>query len=177
MPVLQTLPRLWLFSDARNRETLLGSIAKLPSGSGIVFRDYDLNPEERLERFRRVSQLASAYGHIILVAGEFLPGEDEVAEGGHNRAPGSSRLQSRSVHDEAELDNAIGSGANLIFISPIFPTESHPGDMVLGIEQAIALAKRAPMPSIALGGMTQMRFDGLREQGFYGWGAVGALSL
>ena len=41
-------------------------------------------------------------------------------------------MLSASVHNQAQLRQAKRAGVSLIFISPVFPTKSHPGATVLG---------------------------------------------
>lgn len=176
MRALHPLPRLWLFTDQRNRESLFEGIKRLPAGSGIIFRDYDLSPEERAERLKRVSWLARASHHIVLVAGDPVAGETWLAHGSHNRSRSGLGLRSQSVHTRRELAQAIRARANLVFISPLFATRSHPDHPPLEIKQACNMAATAPMPCIALGGMTHARFKRLSNRGFYGWGAIDALS-
>jgi thiamine-phosphate pyrophosphorylase len=69
---------------------------------------------------------------------------------------------------------ARGEGAALVFISPVYPTLSHPGQPALGAERAIELARAAGVPAIALGGMTKDRFAPLEQGGFHGWAGIDA---
>ena len=43
----QSLPLIWLLSDARNDAQLEQALADLPRGSGFVFRHYHLPPDAR----------------------------------------------------------------------------------------------------------------------------------
>ena len=81
---------------------------------------------------------------------------------------------SRSVHNDAEARLAKADAAALVFVSPVFPTRSHPGAPALGIDEAGRLARIAGVPAIALGGMDRERFAALAERGFYGWAAIDA---
>jgi thiamine-phosphate pyrophosphorylase len=58
-----------------------------------------------------------------------------------------------------------------VFVSPVFPTRSHPGRAALGVDRALALAELAGCPAIALGGMSAERFAALRG-GFYGFAGI-----
>src|SRR3546814_4709389 len=62
-------------------------------------------------------------------------------------------LHSRPVHDKRQMAEAARAGADFVFLSPLFPTRSHPGSLVLGRTGFAALARLAPMPVIALGGV------------------------
>lgn len=63
-------------------------------------------------------------------------------------------------------------GADALFISPVFPTRSHPGTSALGARRAAAIAKGLPVRRIALGGMDASRYA--RLIGFDGWAAIDA---
>jgi len=62
-------------------------------------------------------------------------------------------LVSASCHDEGELKHAENQGADFCFLSPVFPTQSHPGAPCLGAEKFLALASSVHIPVIALGGI------------------------
>ena len=81
---------------------------------------------------------------------------------------------SRSVHSLAEAEAAKADGAALVFVSPVFPTSSHPGRRALYAPQAVRLAKAAGVPAIALGGMDALKFARLRREDFYGWAGIDA---
>lgn len=60
---------------------------------------------------------------------------------------------STSCHNEIELEFASKFGADFAFLSPLFPTQSHPGEESLGITKFRELASEPPLPVIALGGI------------------------
>ena len=62
-----------------------------------------------------------------------------------------------SCHDAAGLQQAARLGARYAFLSPIFPTSSHPGTAALGPQAFAAMAAESSLPLIALGGMTAAR--------------------
>ena len=69
------------------------------------------------------------------------------------RAHKEARL-SMAVHDAEELTIAERLGCALVFLSPVFPTPSHPGAPALGIGRFRRLAEAAGLPVVALGGIT-----------------------
>jgi thiamine-phosphate pyrophosphorylase len=164
----QPLPRLWLMTDERQGEALFTSIARLPRGAGIVFRHYSLAPAERRALWDRVRSAANASGLMLVVAGPTLPG----ADGAHNR-PGRG-LRTASVHNLREIRAAERAGAHLLFLSPVFPTRSHPGAAVLGPRRFALLAHQTKLPVIALGGMDAEKARTLG--GAYGWAGIDAWS-
>lgn len=85
-------------------------------------------------------------------------------------------LNSRAVHDAREAKLARQARADLIFVSPIFATASHPGAPVLGVRRATRLRRMVDTPGIALGGMDAQRFKRVAATGFHGWAAIDAWS-
>ncbi len=78
------------------------------------------------------------------------------------------------AHDRAEALAGQRAGAALLFVSPLYPTASHPGTPALGPRKARRIAAGLNLPVIALGGMTPRRYRRLRMAGFAGWAAIDA---
>jgi thiamine-phosphate pyrophosphorylase len=166
MPARQPLPRLWLMTDERLGDRLLDAIARLPEGAGIVFRHYSLAEAERRTLFESVRQKAP--GPVILAG----PAERALAwsaDGSHGRHRGATTAP---AHDLREILAAETAGASLLFLSPVFPTPSHPGAPALGPNRFATLASQTSLPVIALGGMNAARAEGL--SGAYGWAGIDA---
>jgi thiamine-phosphate pyrophosphorylase len=167
-------PRDWLMTDERMGEQLWEAIGRVPMDSGgIVFRHYSLDPAERLEMGKRVADIASARKLTLAVAGDPLLAGRLGARLVHNPSELGELPFSRSVHDEREARAAGEERADLVFVSPIFPTRSHPNAPVLGVERATRLAEMAGRPAIALGGMTFGKFWELGPA-FHGWAGIDA---
>ena len=163
----QPLPRLWLMTDERQGEYLWAALKRLPKGAGIVFRHYGLAPRERRDLFERVRRVARRRRLVLLAGGRGLRGDG--THGGRGRG-----LRSASAHDLAELKAAERSGASLVFLSPAFPTRSHPGARTLGPVRFGMIARQARIPVIALGGIDGRRARRLPH--IYGWAAIDAWS-
>lgn len=179
----RALPRLWLFTDERIADAaLLRAISRLPRGSGVVFRHYGLGRAERRALFAAVAVFARRRGLMLLAVGEVVPGRG--ADGVHRPAHGRTRARARSrtgivsatVHTQRDMAAARRARADILFLSPVFPTRSHPGGRTLGLWRFAALARRAHCPVIALGGITEARFRRLKPLGACGWAAIDALS-
>ena len=167
-------PRDWLMTDERMGERLWDAIGRVSTETGgIVFRHYSLAPPERLELGRQVAALARERRLMLAVAGDPVLAEHLGAQLAHGPSAESHLPFSLSVHDEREAQAARDSRANLVFVSPIFPTRSHPEAKALGVERATNLAAIAGCPAIALGGMTFGRFWELGPA-FHGWAAIDA---
>lgn len=69
------------------------------------------------------------------------------------------------------------AGAELLLVSPVFATNSHPGKIGIGARRLANFVRQAKAPVIALGGMTRARFKALRGTGIYGWAAIDGLTV
>ena len=148
----QPISRVWLLSDARNDAVLMSVIARLPRGSGVVFRHYHLPGAERRQRFEAVRRLCRARGHVLILAGTPALARRWRADGSYG-VPCRGRTIA-TAHDMAEVGRANRLKAAGVMLSPVFPTRSHPGGATLGPLRFLALAARAAVPVIALGGMS-----------------------
>ncbi|WP_267435623.1 thiamine phosphate synthase [Sphingomonas sp. GM_Shp_1] len=160
-------PVTWLMTDERLGDGLWRALRALPPGSGVVFRHHATPPAERRAIHRRVWRIARARRLILLVAGGGLAGD-----GVHKWGRGSG-LRSWPAHSQAEAMAGQRAGADLLFVSPLFPTRSHPGAPSLGAARAARIGRGLGLPRIALGGMTAERFRRLRGR-FDGWAAIDA---
>lgn len=169
MPHRQSpIPTLWLMTDERLGDGLWSALRRLPRGSGVVFRHYATPARERRALFRRVVRVVRARGLVVVRAGERAGcGEDGV----HGGVRGSG-LRTAPAHDRAEAVAAVRRGAEVVFVSPVFGTRSHPGAEALGVRKARRIAQGLPVVTIALGGMDARRFWKLT--GFDGWAAIDA---
>lgn len=169
------LPLLWLLSDARNDAGLEQALRRLPRGSGFIYRHYHLSPQERRARFRQLARIARAGGHCVILADSALTAKQWGADGIYG-APLKSGIRSglmlATAHNARELAQAARMGADLVLLSPVYPTRSHPGGAVLGPLRFRCLARLARVPVAALGGMT-MR--GARRMRWSRWAAIDGL--
>jgi len=158
-------------TDERQGEGLWAALDRLPVGSGVVFRHYCLTPQERRHLFERVRQVARRRRLLLLLAGPPRLARAWRADGVHGRRAGAARLRTAPAHNLHEIRAAERSGAHLLFVSPAFPTRSHPGARALGPVRFRLLARAARLPVAALGGMTAVR---ARRLGVARWAAIDA---
>ncbi len=160
------LPRLWLMTDARMGAALWDALDRLPRGGGVVFRHYGLATRERRALLARVVTVARRRGLVVL-------GTDGLVTpwGQHNRRPRRG-LYTRSAHDRAEVIAAERAGADLVFVSPVFATRSHPGARALGVVRFGLLVRGSRVPVIALGGMDGRRWRRVAGVGVFGWAGI-----
>lgn len=149
MKARQTIPRQWLIvRDGDELDALLRRARKLPGGSGIL-----LLAKLGLATRRRLHYLAKA--RAITLALE--------------EPRGAAR-----VHNLRELTRARLQRAPLIFISPVYPTTSHPEWEPLPRMRAATLARLADRRAIALGGMNTRRHAKVAALGLVGWAGISA---
>lgn len=157
MRFYQTLPCLWLLTDARNDAALGHILRRLPRGSGLIFRHYHLDETARRRRFCEIAQIARRFGHCVILSGNAAKARHWGADGIYappaqlGRARGLIRIA--TAHDFRELGAANQAQADAVLLSPVFATNSHPGGAVLGPVRFRLLAACASMPALALGGM------------------------
>ena len=173
-------PVLWLFTDTDRLPDPRPAAARLPRGiAGVVLR-HDAQPNRAaigrdLARICRIRRLA------LVVAGDVRLAA-ALGAGVHLRAghwPGVLRRRgvpvTSSAHSLPDLRRAARNGATIAFLSPAFPTASHPGAPALGACRWVSLAGRAPLPVAALGGIDGGSVKRLPWGRCGGIGAIGAL--
>jgi thiamine-phosphate pyrophosphorylase len=171
-PKRPPIPTLWLMTDERMGDDLLPAIGALPRGAGIVFRHYRTQPGERRALFARIARMARRKRLVLVRAGSTpLPGEAGVHGTGRVRTGG---IRTWAAHSRAQAMAGKYAGAHAVFVSPVYPTRSHPDAKALGPVHAAMVARNLDIPIIALGGMDAARFRKIRKSGFHGWAAIDA---
>src|SRR5690348_18254512 len=153
------LPPLWLFTDARRLPDPRPAVERLPRGlAGVVLR-HDNDPD-RATLGRDLARICRARRLALVVAGDARLAA-ALHAGVHLRGgrwPGNQRrrriLITSSAHGFADLRRAYRAGAALAFLSPAFPTLSHPEAGGLGPLRWSRMARAAPLPTAALGGVS-----------------------
>jgi thiamine-phosphate pyrophosphorylase len=169
------LPRIWLFTDPRLGDGLLSSIQCLPRFSGVIFRHYHLNDEARRSLYLKVKNICARRGHLLLLAADPMQAKAWHADGVHGLQKGSVGIRSAPVHDRRQIMMAKHMAADLVFLSPLYQTKSHPGAPALGALAFGRLAKlAAPIPVIALGGMNRAHAGKWKNGIIHGWAAIDA---
>lgn len=155
----KALPTLWLMTDERMGAGLWSALERLPRGSGVVFRHFATPAAERAAIFARVSHIARRRRLVVVRGG--VKGEIPHLYPAHSMREAVAARRAR---------------ADLVLVSPIYPTRTHPGAPTLGPIRAALIARAARVPAIALGGMNAIRFKRLRAMGFAGWAAIDGLT-
>lgn len=169
-------PVLWLFTDPVRTPNLLEAVRALPPGlCGVVFR-HDGAPE-RARLLRALARICRQRRLALVAAGpasDLPPGVGRHLRGGRGHADRRAPLTTSSAHHRAELIRARRAGATLAFVSPVFPTESHPGAPALGPVRWGLLTRGTGLRVSALGGIGGRNVRRLPRWA-EGAGAIGAL--
>lgn len=140
----QTAPQRWLIVRGPDDRDGLAAARRLPRGSGVLLLKPLPRHEIRRLRLRGLNLVREEAGSAI------------------------------RVHNVRELRRALLAGTRLIFLSPIYPTASHPEWEPIPRPRAAALARLAGRRLVALGGMDEKRFRRVRRLGFSAWAGVSA---
>jgi len=156
------LPRLWLFADDSRTPDLAAVLAGLPRSVGVVLRG-------------QAARGPLPRGRVVAVAGGLRPSCGLHLPSALLMCPPfgwrSARFVTAAVHDVKQALRARGLAVAIGFVSPLFPTASHPGAPALGRLRAMRLARLLPAAGL-LGGVRAARVRGLRVAAF---GAIEAL--
>lgn len=146
----QTKPEQWLILNDGIDPADWRALPKLPRGTGLLVLG-KLGASD----WRRLRHLARTRSLKIVVE--------------------SPRTASR-VHSPPELRTALLRRSPLIFLSPMWPTRSHPEWQPLPRMRAAALARLGQRQLFALGGMNAKRYAQIAPFGFIGWAGISAWS-
>lgn len=171
------LPRLWLLTDERQGDALWPALRTLPHGSGVIFRHYNLDASARHEMFGEIRRIARSRRLTLLLSGTRQQARRWRADG-YYAAPrqpaGQNLIYAATAHDLHEIRRAERSGADLLLLSPLFATRSHPGAYSLGTLRFAALVQTTRLPVIALGGVKARHKRRIAATGAYGWAGIDA---
>ena len=166
---------LVLMTDDRNADWAAAALA-LPHGSVVVVRARDATRRRALaEELSGLATLLIAddpgLAQDVGAAGLHLP-QARMRDAAHWRVRHPDWIITSSAHSLKALMHARVLDA--VFLSPVFPTASHPGTKALTPLRAAFIAARAPVPVYALGGVTACN-AALLAPAFSGIAAIGSL--
>ena len=181
------LPPLILMTDTARLPDPTAIMSLLPAGTAVILRGAQ-TPKHR-ELARRLALACRRRRLRLLIAGDARLAAAIGAGGVHlpeamaTRGPGPwSRLArpdwivTAAAHGPSALWRALRAGADAALLSPVFPTESHPGAPPLGPLRFALWCRRSPLPVYALGGIeasTARRLTASGAAGFAGTGGIG----
>jgi thiamine-phosphate pyrophosphorylase len=158
----KALPRLFLFTDPGRTPDPEAVIRRLPRGAGVVYRAF--GDPAAVVTGRRLVRAARRRGLLILAGADAALAARIGADGVHLperasvRALGVKRTRptwivTAAAHSEAAIVRCRRSGADVVFVSPIFASASPSAGRPLGHLRFAALTVGAGLPVFALGGV------------------------
>jgi 8-oxo-dGTP diphosphatase len=181
-PILRALelPDLYAISNAAELgiEPFLASLRnKLDAGLKLVqLREKNLSRDELRELASRVVKLAHGSSASVLVNGDVELAKEVQADGVQLTAVQLGEFTERpqldwcgaSCHNGEDLRRAEKLGCDFALLSPVLPTQSHPGAAHLGWENFEAIAAGSSIPVYALGGLTRHDMQTAWQHGAHG---------
>jgi 8-oxo-dGTP diphosphatase len=166
-PVLRglTLPVEYAITQAAalGRDAFLARLdARLGAGLRLVqVRELTYSRDDMQSLAAAVIARARPHGARVLVSNDLALAHMVGADGVHLTARQVASMDTRpdlalvgaSCHSRGELDAAVRLGADFAVLGAVKPTASHPGAAVLGWEAFAAIARDAPIPVFAIGGL------------------------
>ncbi|HKB60752.1 MAG TPA: Nudix family hydrolase [Gallionellaceae bacterium] len=166
-PVLRALelPALYAISNVKElgEPAFLARLkAALANGLRLVqLREKDLSGEAVRALALRMLPIMREHGAKLIVNGDVELAQQIGADGVQLSASQLAALKQRpdvewcaaSCHDAAELQRAEALGCDFAMLSPVLPTQSHPGAPALGWERFGELVQGCAIPVYALGGL------------------------
>jgi 8-oxo-dGTP diphosphatase len=181
-PILRALelPTLYAISNATELgvEPFLATLqARLDAGLRLMqLREKDLSQDELRELALRVVAMVHARGAKVLLNGDVALAQEVGADGVQLNSAQLAELKERpaidwcaaSCHSAEELRRAEALGCDFALLSPVLPTQSHPGAPHLGWENFAAIAAGSAIPVYALGGLKQEDIQTAWQHGAHG---------
>lgn len=180
-----TLPTLVLVTDDDRLPDPLSAAQRLPRGSLVVVRTR--HAARRAGLAATLAYIARRRGLFLLIADDPLLAARLGADGVHFpevraheiaywRARRPDWFFTASAHSLCAVARANIFGADAVFLSPIFPTRSHPERAAMNPLRLRLIARESRVPIYALGGIDVRSIGRLRDARLAGVAAVGALA-
>ena len=174
------LPSLYAISNVQElgeEEFMQRLETALRKGLRLVqLREKHLSRDELRALALRVMKLAHAHGARVLLNADVELAQEVGADGVQLTAAQLAGLHERpavdwcaaSCHNAAELRRAEALGCDFAVLSPVLPTQSHPGAPHLGWKNFSAIAAGSSIPVYALGGLTRNEMQTAWRHGAHG---------
>lgn len=176
-------PRLALVADGFTNECRADqAVTAVEAGVRWVhLRDHDVGPDTFAEATRNlVPRLRAASENVTVTINSRIEVAEALGLGLHVGWRGPSVPEAREVlgpdvligysaHEHVEAEGDRTRGVDYYFFSPVFPTSSKPDQPATGVGPLREFCQTAaPIPVLALGGITPERVSVCREAGARG---------
>ena len=178
------LPPLLFFTDPARTPRPWETAARLPAGSGVVFRHF--GAADARDTALRLREATAARDGLLLIGLDAELAETVGADGVHlperalHQAGGLAALRpdwriTGAAHSRAALEGAAGLDA--VVVSPVFPAGGGSARApALGLTGFRDLVAAAPCPTYALGGINAVTAPDLIGSGACGLAGVAAIA-
>jgi thiamine-phosphate pyrophosphorylase len=148
-------------TDPQRTPDILGTTARLPRGSGVIFRHF--GAAERVETAFALTELCYSRGLVCLIAADPALALHVGAHGVHwpearlgeaRRYRGMFTYQTASAHSRRAIWRAAKAGMDAALVSAVFPSNSPSAGRPIGAARFRHLAQTSPLSLYALGGVT-----------------------
>jgi thiamine-phosphate pyrophosphorylase len=177
------LPSLVLMTDDERLPDPCAAAARLPPGSLIILRAQKAARRKSLAA--ALARIARQRGLFLVIASDpLLAGaadglhvpEARLGEAAHWRARRPHWFITASAHSLSAAQRAARCGVDAVFLSPVFPTKSHPERLALTPIRLRLMVRQARVPVYALGGIDAANVARLAGAKLTGIAAIGALA-
>ena len=182
-------PPLLLVTDRRQARRPLMQIVAAALEAGcrwVSLREKDLPRDEQILRARALARLAHAVGAMLTVHGEAALAKAAGADGVHlpsggdaaaaRRLLGPGKLVGVSIHTVTEAEAIAPAFVDYALAGPAFETASKPGyGPEIGRKGLAEIARAAPVPVLAIGGINAARVGELIAAGAAGVAVMGGV--
>jgi len=182
-------PPLLLVTDRRQARRPLMQIVAAALEAGcrwVSLREKDLPRDEQILRVRALARLVHAVGATLMLHGEAPLAKAAGADGVHlpsgggaaaaRRLLGPGKLVGVSIHTVTEAEAIAPAFADYAPAGPAFETASKPGyGPEIGRKGLAEIARAAPVPVLAIGGINAARVGELIAAGAAGVAVMGGV--
>lgn len=153
-------PAIFMTDRAERTPDILGVANQLPPGWAVIYRHF--GDAKRREIAAHLANIASRRRLTLLIAADPELARIVGAQGVHwpsrllprRGLARSFGLQTASAHNVSELAQAARAGVDAAILSSVFPSQSPSAGAPIGLSRFNAIARDAPLPVYALGGVT-----------------------
>jgi thiamine-phosphate pyrophosphorylase len=154
------LPRAWFLTDPKRTPGPERQIEKLPPGFGVIYRHY--GSKDRFEAGARLAAICRRRRLTFLVSADPELARRIQADGVHwpearlrgIRARDPRWIETASAHSPHAIGKAHTLSVDAVILSAVFASASPSAGAPLGPIRFREIARRAPLPVYALGGIT-----------------------
>jgi thiamine-phosphate pyrophosphorylase len=177
------LPPLLFVTDPERAPDPAAVARRLPRGAGVVFRAF--GAPDALIQAQTLAAIARRRSLVLLVGADETLAAQARAQGIHlpeRLASGLPRIHARhprwlitaAAHSPLAIRKAARLGADAVLFSTVFESRSPSAGRPIGPVRLAAIARAAPVPIYALGGVDMKNARRLMASGVAGIAAVDA---